>query len=58
MPVTNELGHGIGVRSIATFAQDNDCMLDFSNIDGKFTMRLVMKLGMEAAGGMDTITNA
>ncbi|HBU12665.1 MAG TPA: hypothetical protein DEB31_08060 [Clostridiales bacterium] len=51
LPVTREQGHGIGVRSIAAFAQDNNCMLDFSNIDGKFTMRLVMKLDAQGAGG-------
>ncbi len=44
LPVTNEVGHGIGVRSIAAFAQDNDYMLDFSNIDNKFIMRLVMRI--------------
>lgn len=44
LPVTNEIGHGIGVRSIAAFARDNDYMLDFSNTDSKFTMRLVMRL--------------
>ncbi len=44
LPVTNEIGHGIGVRSIAAFARDNDYILDFSNTDSKFTMRLVMRL--------------
>ncbi len=45
LPVTNEIGHGIGVRSIAAFARDNDYMLNFSNIDGKFTLRLLIGIG-------------
>ncbi len=52
LPVTNEIGHGIGVRSIAAFAKDNDYMLDFSSFDSKFTMRLVMRLD---APGMTAI---
>ncbi len=44
LPVTHRIGHGIGVRSIAAFAQENDYMLDFSESDSKFTMRLVMRL--------------
>ncbi len=44
LPVTHEAGHGIGVRSIAAFADDNGYPLDFSYSEGKFTMRLVMGL--------------
>ncbi len=42
LPVTKEIGHGIGVRSIAAFARDNDYILAFNNSDGNFTLRLVM----------------
>ncbi len=45
LPITNKPGHGIGVRSIAAFARDNDYMLDFKCADGKFTMWLVMDAG-------------
>ncbi|HCC37601.1 MAG TPA: hypothetical protein DEQ14_08285 [Treponema sp.] len=42
LPVTHNSGHGIGTRSIAAFAKDNGYLLDFSYLEGKFTMRLVM----------------
>ncbi len=42
LPVTREPGHGIGVRSIAAFADQNDYLLDFSYSKGKFAMRLIM----------------
>ncbi len=44
LPVTNKAGHGIGVRSIAAFAEDNGHLLDFSYTKEQFTMRLVMSL--------------
>ncbi len=34
--------HGIGVRSIAAFAQDNGYPLEFSYDEGQFILRLVM----------------
>ncbi len=51
LPVTHETGHGIGVRSIAAFAQENDYLLDFSNTDNKFTLRLVMRLDALGVAG-------
>ncbi len=42
LPVARMAGHGIGVRSIAAFARENGYLLNFSYMDGKFTMRLVM----------------
>ncbi len=51
LPITNKLGHGFGVRSIAAFALDNDYMLDFKCADGKFTMWLVMDVGEADATG-------
>lgn len=48
LPVTNEAGHGIGVRSIAAFAEDNGYLLNFSYTEEQFTMRLVM--GLEKNG--------
>ncbi len=44
LPVTNQSGHGIGVRSIAAFAEDNGYLLNFSYTEGKCTMQLVMNL--------------
>ncbi len=44
LPVTNKAGHGIGVRSIAAFAEDNGYLLSFSYTEEQFTMRLVMDL--------------
>ncbi len=41
LPVTHEAGHGIGVRSIAAFAEQNGFLLDFSCIGGKFAVRLL-----------------
>ncbi len=43
LPITREVGHGIGIRSIAAFAKNNDYLLAFSNADGIFTMRLIME---------------
>ncbi len=42
LPVAREKDHGVGTRSIAAFAHDNDYMLDFKYADGKFTVWLVM----------------
>lgn len=44
LPIAHEVGHGIGVRSIAAFANENGYMLDFDNNDGKFVMWLVMDI--------------
>ncbi len=44
LPVASEIGHGIGVRSIAAFAKENDYILNFNNTERRFTMRLVMRL--------------
>ncbi len=42
IPVTSKAGHGIGVRSIAAFAEERDYPLNFCLEDEKFVMRLVM----------------
>ncbi len=44
LPVAHMAGHGIGVRSIAAFAEQNGYLLNFACNDGEFTMRLVMGL--------------
>jgi hypothetical protein len=41
-PVTRTIGHGIGVRSIAAFAEDKGYLLNFKSHDETFTMSLVM----------------
>jgi hypothetical protein len=43
LPVTHRANHGIGTRSIASFAEENNYLLDFNVHDETFTMRLVMK---------------
>ncbi len=42
LPIINEIGHGIGMRSMVTFAGTNDYLLNFSCIESKFALRLVM----------------
>ncbi len=44
LPVTRVAGHGIGVRSIVSFANDNGYLLNFNCTDGKFAVRLLMGL--------------
>ncbi len=44
LPMAHNAGHGVGVRSIAAFAESNGYLLDFHCADGRFTMRLVMKI--------------
>ena len=44
IPVTHEAGHGIGIRSIIAFAEENNYLLDFKYLSGMFTMRLIMRL--------------
>lgn len=35
-------GHGIGVKSMSSFARDNGGTLDFSQDNGRFTIRLLV----------------
>ncbi len=48
LPVTHQAGHGIGVRSIAAVAEQNDYMLHFNYAGGKFVMRLIITDGVGA----------
>jgi hypothetical protein len=42
LPITHKANHGIGVRSIAAFAEDNAYLLHFNLQDELFTMQLLM----------------
>ncbi len=44
IPVTHKEGHGIGIRSILSFAEENGYLTDFIYQDFIFTFRLVMSL--------------
>ncbi len=48
LPIAREHGHGIGVRSIAAYAAQNDYLLDFKYSAARFTMRLIITDGVSA----------
>jgi len=42
IPITHEVGRGVGVRFIAAFAEENNYLLSFKCTDGMYIMRLIM----------------
>lgn len=45
LPVSKEIGHGIGTRSIAAFARKNNAVLDYDVTDEWFKLRIVLPNG-------------
>ena len=43
-PITHKPGHGVGVRSIVAFAEENNCLLDFNYDANWFTLQLIMRV--------------
>ncbi len=42
LPITHDIEYGIGIRSIAAFAETNDYLLNFSFVENMLALRLVM----------------
>ncbi|GEM_PF-5173414 len=41
LPISKEIGHGIGTRSISAFAEKNGAILDYDISDDRFKLRIV-----------------